>query len=54
MTILKRPVPRNAAEPVASEPRTIEIESDDSAPVDIPVQHITRDVPAPTGSVTVH
>jgi len=54
VTILKRPVPRNAAEAAPAEPRIIAIESDDSAPVEIPVQHITRDVPPSTGSTTVH
>ncbi|MGO8857376.1 MAG: hypothetical protein ACLQO1_16950 [Steroidobacteraceae bacterium] len=54
MTILKRPLPHNAADPAASEPRKIEIQSDDSAPVDITVQRDTRDVPPPPGSVTLH
>ncbi len=54
MTTLKRPLPCNVAEAAASESRKIEIKSDDSAPVDIPVRHATRDIPPPARSVTVH
>ncbi len=54
MTILKRPLPRNATDRAASEPRKIEIQSDASAPVDITVRRDTGDLPPPPGSVTVH